>query len=147
MKGVIGKNPREFDQFFTKDCVAEKCVNYLESIISCDFDSFDCIVEPSFGQGAFVKAISNKISSKEKLIYVDIDSADEKYRYDFLKDNYTINMVKKVKKKCGCLTIGNPPFGKNSSLAIAFFNKAAEFSDVIAFISLEHFVNNHYKIN
>ena len=37
----------------------------------------------------------------------------------------------------GCdkyLVIGNPPFGKISSLAVKFFNKSAEYADVIAFI-------------
>jgi hypothetical protein len=32
------------------------------------------------------------------------------------------------------VVVGNPPFGKNSSLAVRFFNKAAEFADVIAFV-------------
>jgi hypothetical protein len=32
------------------------------------------------------------------------------------------------------ITIGNPPFGNRSSLAIDFFNKAATISEVIAFI-------------
>lgn len=32
------------------------------------------------------------------------------------------------------MTIGNPPFGKNASLAISFVNRACEFSDVVAFI-------------
>lgn len=30
--------------------------------------------------------------------------------------------------------IGNPPFGKNASMAVAFFNRAARAADVIAFI-------------
>jgi hypothetical protein len=32
------------------------------------------------------------------------------------------------------LTITNPPFGRNNSLSIPFFNKAAQVSDVIVFI-------------
>jgi hypothetical protein len=32
------------------------------------------------------------------------------------------------------LTIGNPPFGNNSSKAIGFFNHAARFSQVVAYI-------------
>ena len=30
--------------------------------------------------------------------------------------------------------VGNPPFGKNSSLALRFVNKAAEFAEIVAFI-------------
>ena len=137
MKGVIGKNPRELDQFFTKDAVAVKCVKHLKGILSV---TPDCVVEPSFGEGAFIKAIlSNKMCSKDKLIYVDIDSSEKCHRYDFLKDDYVSKKVKKIigsgeRQKKSTLTIGNPPFGKKSSLAISFFNKAAEFSDIIAFI-------------
>ena len=32
------------------------------------------------------------------------------------------------------LVVGNPPFGKISSIAIKFFNKSAEYADCIAFI-------------
>jgi hypothetical protein len=34
----------------------------------------------------------------------------------------------------GAITISNPPFGRNNSLSIPFFNKAAKHSDYIAFI-------------
>ena len=36
--------------------------------------------------------------------------------------------------KTDFITIGNPPFGNRSDLAIKFFNKAATMSEVIAFI-------------
>ena len=39
-----------------------------------------------------------------------------------------------VSAACLAHDLGNPPFGKNCSLAIKFFNKAAEFADLIAFI-------------
>ena len=52
------------------------------------------------------------------------------------------------------LSVGNPPFGKISSTAIKFFNKCAEFSNVIAFIiprtfrrvSVQNKLNLHFKI-
>ena len=124
---VIGKTPRELDQFFTKPELALKCVNEIEDILSIRLNEFDLIVEPSAGNGAFVDAISSLIDNESKLIYMDIDSKDKKFRHDFLKYD-----LQKGDKKC--ITIGNPPFGKNSSIAIQFFNKAAKYSDVIAFI-------------
>jgi hypothetical protein len=36
--------------------------------------------------------------------------------------------------KAPCVVFGNPPFGFAASLAVKFFNKAAEFSEVIAFV-------------
>ena len=47
------------------------------------------------------------------------------------------------------LVIGNPPFGRVSSLAIKFFNHAAEWSDTIAFIVPRTFrrVSVHNRLN
>lgn len=44
-----------------------------------------------------------------------------------------------------CLTIGNPPFGKNSTLAVKFFNRAAQFSDIIAFVLPNTFIKQSIK--
>ena len=125
--GVRGDQARELDQFFTTPDVAADCVRKLLSVLRCDLNSFDVLLEPSFGDGAFVRAIRSAGANPKNLIYIDIDARDENLRKDFLKDEI-------VSPGSRCLTIGNPPFGRNSSLAIAFFNRAAEFSSVIAFI-------------
>lgn len=124
---VVGKNPRGFDQFFTKPELAADCVNSIQEVLEIKLNEFKLIVEPSFGQGAFVKYLQKHVS-EGKLLYMDIDAKNKKYRHDFLKYNF------KTKNINPCLTLGNPPFGKNSSIAIQFFNKACTFSDVIAFI-------------
>lgn len=128
---VIGKTPRDFDQFFTKPELAVNCVNDLESVLGLSLDKFDLIVEPSFGKGAFVDAVLTKVD-ENKVICMDIDSTNEYTRHDFLKYDFSESKKRNIHKSC--ITIGNPPFGKNSSLAVQFFNKAATFSDVIAFI-------------
>lgn len=138
LTGVIGSDSRGFDQFFTKPHVADTCVKILNNIYG--IKNFDIILEPSFGEGAFLDALKTIRGIVKKLIYYDIDAQDPKHKKDFLKDISYIpeaNFHASVKLehiKTKTLTIGNPPFGKNSSLAIAFFNQAARFSDVIAFI-------------
>jgi hypothetical protein len=49
-------------------------------------------------------------------------------------DTIKFNVKFKPKENKKYLIIGNPPFGKSSSIAIKFFNKAALFSECIAFI-------------
>jgi hypothetical protein len=52
------------------------------------------------------------------------------------------------------VTIGNPPFGKNASLAVRFFNHSAQFSEVIAMIlprtfrksSLQNRLDCHFEL-
>lgn len=123
---VVGSNPRELDQFFTKPEVALKCVELVKSFIKIDFDM---VLEPSFGNGAFLSALIDVGIPKDKITFIDIDACDINHKADFL-----LEFNPPPRDKVKCLTIGNPPFGKNSSLAISFFNRAAEFSNCIAFI-------------
>lgn len=120
-----GGNESDYDQFLTKHEVSEMCISFLSKLTNINL--FDIILEPSCGNGSFLRYLPSKT------IYIDIDSTDENRRIDFLKTSSICDMKYEHGNK-KFLTIGNPPFGKNSSLAISFFNKAAEFSDIIAFI-------------
>jgi hypothetical protein len=101
------------DRFYTTDIIAKKCVEYL------DLKQYDKIIEPSAGSGAFVRALDNKCEA------YDIDPEVPWEIKDFLTSWYFGDKI---------LIVGNPPFGKQSSLAIKFINHAANFADTIAFI-------------
>ena len=74
-------------------------------------------LEPSAGSGNFLNYLSNYVA-------LDIKPEDERImEQDFL--------IYQSEKK-DYITIGNPPFGSRSGLAIEFFNKASLISDVIA---------------
>jgi hypothetical protein len=99
--------------------MANKCVNTIFEKIE---DNFDIFLEPSAGSGSFFYFLP-----ENKREGIDLDpKTDDIKKQDFLEYKPTIG------KKY--ITIGNPPFGRVSSLAIKFFNKASEFSEVIAFI-------------
>lgn len=108
------------DQFYTKPEVAEECYQELKDQI--DLVSFDIILEPSAGTGSFFQLIP-----EHQRKGIDLEP---KYpgiiQQDFLQFKFEPN-----KRYC---VVGNPPFGKVSSLAVKFFNHAATFADVIAFI-------------
>jgi predicted RNA methylase len=113
-------NARKLDQFYTKSEIAKKCIDTVEKL--CNFSNYDIILEPSAGCGTFLDLLPI-----DKRIGLDIDpKLPEIIKQDFL--SFIPN------KNHTYLIIGNPPFGKNSSLAIKFFNISAEFSSVIAFI-------------
>lgn len=108
------------DQFYTNSDIAKKCYNELLQRIS--IEDYDIHLEPSAGKGSFYK-----IMDKERRVGIDIDpKCDGLIKMDYL--DYEPEENKKY------LVIGNPPFGKISSLAIKFFNKSAEFANCIAFI-------------
>ena len=105
------------DKFYTKPEVAKKCMDILYSKIS----NFDLTVEPSAGNGVFIEYILGN----KKCIDISPEHP-EIQEMDFF--NFSPSSKGKI------LVVGNPPFGKCSSLAVRFFNHSAEFADTIAFI-------------
>jgi hypothetical protein len=109
------------DQYYTKPIVAEKLVQ--EIILRFPQSSSFFWIEPSAGNGAFLQ---NVPTGFEK-IGLDIDpKASGILKTDFLK--WTPSTSKPI------LVFGNPPFGRQSSLAKAFLKHACSFAAVVAFI-------------
>lgn len=125
---VYGENPRDLDQFFTKPDVVQQCINFFHQFYK--LGEFDLVIEPSSGNNDFVRGLQQYVTN-DKLIWMDIDSIDEEHNKNFMLFEPPPEYEGAGKR---ILTIGNPPFGKNSSKAILFFNRAACYSDVIAFI-------------
>lgn len=103
------------DQFYTSPAVAKYCFDKLK--LNIDIDKYD-FIEPSAGSGSF-----------SSLIPCTAFDLDPKALNIFKQDFLTLNL--KAGKYC---FFGNPPFGKNSSLAVKFFNKSALYGEVVAFI-------------
>ena len=110
------KRKINLEQFFTTDENAKFCLSKL------NLSQFDNIIEPSAGSGSFSNLINNCIA-------FDIEPKNK----NIIKQNYLELDISLFKNKKN-LVIGNPPFGRQSSLAVKFINKSAEFADTIAFI-------------
>lgn len=110
---------KELDKFFTVPAVALACLDFLKA--KCGRDHIDLWLEPSAGAGAFLDILPpNKVG-------IDIDPV----RSDVAQADF---LGWQPPHGCRIATVGNPPFGKNSALAARFFNHAAKFSDIVAFI-------------
>jgi hypothetical protein len=108
------------DKFYTIPSYSKKCIEKVNELYDI---KWDLIIEPSAGNGSFL----NQIPSDNK-IGIDIEpEADNIIKKDFFDYN-------PPKDKKQILVIGNPPFGRVSSLAIKFFNHASQWANVIAFI-------------
>lgn len=115
------KERNNLDQYFTKDETIKMCMTFLKNN-NIDILEFDEIIEPSAGSGNWLKYL-------DKYDAYDIEPLNENIKKaDFLKIDYQKYLNKKV------LVIGNPPFGKNASLAVKFFNYSSLFSNTICFI-------------
>ena len=119
-------NSKDLDKFYTHPDVAKKFV----SIINQNFplDKFDLVIEPSAGNGNILQYLP------EGSIGLDIQpEGDGIIKQDFFEyDPGYHPLLNNIK----IASIGNPPFGSGymNPLAKAFFNHAATFSDLIAFI-------------
>ena len=135
---ITAKKTREagLDKFYTIPDISEKCLMNVSK--KYDWEKWDLVIEPSAGNGSFYTRIP--ICKK---IGIDISPEHEKIiKQDFFsyKPPDNINNI---------LIIGNPPFGRNCSLAIKFFNHASKWGNVIAFIIPKTFrrVSIHNKLN
>lgn len=120
-------NSRELDQFFTTKETAEECLNFLRPLVELDNLSW---IEPSAGSGIFLKEAKRMGFPIHSAAYDLMPQFEGVQEIDFLKTDLSI-VFKKPKNN---LCLGNPPFGKNSSLAVKFFNHAAKHCNVIAMI-------------
>lgn len=120
----------KLDKFYTKEEIALKCINRI------DFSKYELAIDPCCGDGSFYRNLPIK------KIGIDIEpNIDNVIKHDFLTWNYNNLNIDKSK----IITISNPPFGKQGSLAMNFIKRSSEFSDTIAFILPLSFSKNSIK--
>ena len=112
MKKNTGKNRKITDKFYTNNNVVDLCFTKLtkyETLLNkCK------VIEPSAGSGAFLDKLSNFDFDA-----FDIEPAESKHtilKQDFLQ--LDLNTYSK-----SLAFIGNPPFGRQSSIAKKFIKK------------------------
>jgi len=124
----------KWDKFYTKPEIASYCVTLFKKYFNLTKN--DLIIEPSAGNGSFLKSL-NKINCRK--YYSDIVPENNQIiKQDFLK--FTIS---KINYKIH--VIGNPPFGKQSSTAIKFIKHATIFADSVSFILPKSFKKESLK--
>jgi len=115
------------DQYYTKASVAKDCVDSI--IAKFPTASQYQWIEPSAGNGSFLKALPAGIQA----IGIDLEpKMDGLLKGDFLSWEPT-SEIKRI-------FFGNPPFGKQGSLAKSFIQHSAKYAEVIAFILPKSFV-------
>jgi hypothetical protein len=120
VKGTTKSGGRKnaLDKFYTKPATAKYCIDKAKISL------FATVIEPSAGSGAFSNQIPNCIAR-------DLEPEAP----GILKqDWFTYSPPTALMTKGKILVIGNPPFGQQNTLAIAFINHAAKFADRVAFI-------------
>ena len=110
------------EQYYTPKPLALELVVQIEKVLGPIGGK--SVLEPAGGTGAFIEAVQAK--GVTSVISFDIEPLHELVSVgDFLEQEI---------KERNLITISNPPFGRNNSLSIPFFNHAAKVSDAICFI-------------
>jgi 16S rRNA A1518/A1519 N6-dimethyltransferase RsmA/KsgA/DIM1 with predicted DNA glycosylase/AP lyase activity len=99
----------------------------------------DLIIEPSAGNGSFIENIK-KITKNYK--FYDLEPENKEIiKQDFLNFDF-VELKQKYKN---IHIVGNPPFGRQASLAIKFIKKCCLFSNSISFILPKSFKKDSMK--
>lgn len=117
---------KDLDKFYTHPEIAKKFVDIINEHFP--LNQFDLIIEPSAGNGNILQYLP------ENSIGLDIAPENDTItKQDFFEYSSPYHpILNNIRIAC----IGNPPFGSGymNPLAKAFFNHAATFSELIAFI-------------
>ena len=126
------------DKFYTSSKAVDKCIDIIKKELNLQKD--DLCIEPSAGNGSFINGIKSLF--KHYKFYDLKPDNSEIIKQDYLYFDYN-TLIKNY--NCKIHIIGNPPFGRQSSLAIKFIKKSAEYCDSISFILPKSFKKDSMK--
>jgi predicted RNA methylase len=136
-KQMKGLKRNTIDKYYTKNDTVDMCLQYVKQNI--DITSTDLIIEPSAGNGSFIASIKKLCNNYR---FYDIQPEHpEIVQQDYLLLNYSefTDFYSKIH------IIGNPPFGRQSSILIKFIKKSCEFCNSICFILPKSFKKDSLK--
>ena len=135
---TTGLKRKTIDKYYTSEDIVNKCIKFVKDTINIQVN--DICIEPSAGNGAFINGIKSIFTNYK---FYDLEPENsEIIKQDYLTFDYnTINTININKIHI----LGNPPFGRQSSLAIKFIKKSLEFCDSISFILPKSFKKDSLK--
>ena len=132
-----GLSRNTIDKFYTSSNVVLSCIDHFKKCLNPS--KKDVIIEPSAGSGAFSIELSKIFKN---VIAIDIQPDDASIiQQDFLEE-FDISQYNNNKD---VHVIGNPPFGRQSSLAKKFIKKSASFAKSISFILPKSFKKDSFQ--
>lgn len=113
------------EQFYTPSDLAENLASSLLQFVP-DLAARS-VIEPAGGTGSFIRAV-------RRLGVTDVLSFDIEPKFEGVTKSDFLSVDLTGVAAHSAIAISNPPFGRNNSLSIPFFNHAASACDTIAFI-------------
>tara|TARA_B100001093_G_C26840249_1_gene1020221 strand:- start:1873 stop:2745 length:873 start_codon:yes stop_codon:yes gene_type:complete len=130
-----GLKRNTLDKFYTKPQLVDDCINNISKFIIIDKKN-DIVIEPSAGDGSFINSIKN--ICENTMFYDILPEHTEILKQDYLKTDLS-QFNRKIH------VMGNPPFGRQSSLAIKFIKHSCNYCESISFILPKSFKKDSLK--
>lgn len=132
----------EFCRFYTCEDDAIMSVSSLLQYLTgkCRYPLDEILfIEPSAGDGIFVKALEDAAIDDKNILAYDIAPATSLLcEHSIVKADFLAMDMAALKKqhedKKYIVFLGNPPFGEYSTLAYKFLNHCFEIADIVSFI-------------
>jgi predicted RNA methylase len=131
-----GLKRNTIDKYYTKQPVAEQCIETVKKYIVIQQN--DIVIEPSAGSGVFIPYIKSLTNHYQ---FYDIEPEHP----EIVLQDYLLFNINKSDTSQNIHVIGNPPFGRQSSIAIKFIKKSCEFANSISFILPKSFKKDSLK--
>jgi predicted RNA methylase len=136
-KQIKGLHRNTIDKYYTKNTVVESCLNCMRTYIHIGEN--DLIIEPSAGNGSFISGIKSLSSN---VMFYDVEPENS----EIIKQDYLVWDHTSIKYNFENIhVVGNPPFGRQSCLAIKFIKKSCEFCNSLSFILPKSFKKESLK--
>ena len=132
----------DLDQFYTAPHEVDKCMESISNH-NISLDSYDIVLEPSAGTGAFFERFP-----ENNRIGLDLEPKMQGIeKMDFF--HYSPATLYENNKRV--ITVGNPPYGRAGNLAIQFVNRSGEWSEYVCMVLPRSFrkdsIQNRINLN
>lgn len=120
---------RALDKFYTSDAVVDAVVDVARAALG----ACTAVVEPSAGGGAFLARLKAAAPHASIHAYDIAPEAPDIVALDFLQAGARVAADTRGRRVC---VVGNPPYGRNCALAVAFLNACARHDhvDTVVFV-------------
>ena len=133
-----GRKRNTIDKFYTITATAKYCSQLFQQYVSLGEN--DLIIEPSAGNGAFIPFIQ-KLT--QHYLFYDLEPAHAAIaKQDYLQLDYQTILSRNHTK---IHIFGNPPFGRQSSLAKKFIKQSCAYCDTLSFILPKSFKKDSFR--
>ena len=110
------------EQYYTPAATADQILDNVKTLLG-NVEQFP-LIEPAGGTGNFIE-------SALRVGFSTILSYDIEPHHPLVQKGSFLDQDLQIQ---GAVTVSNPPFGRNNSLSVPFFNHAANHSELIVFI-------------